>query len=72
MKPTFDIVVAHDANFGIGIDNKLAWHLPEDMSFFKRLTMGDESEKKYNQMIIKRQKKAYIDKPETTHNNRYI
>jgi len=34
------IVVATDANRGIGIDNKLPWRLPEDMAHFKRTTMG--------------------------------
>tara|TARA_B100000427_G_scaffold107786_1_gene89400 strand:+ start:2930 stop:3481 length:552 start_codon:yes stop_codon:yes gene_type:complete len=62
MKPTFDIVVAHDANLGIGIDNKLAWHLPEDMSFFKQLTMGDDLEKKYNIVIMGR--KTYESIPD--------
>ncbi len=34
------IVVAIDAQRGIGIDNKLPWHLPEDLAHFKRLTSG--------------------------------
>ena len=34
------IVVATDANRGIGIDNKLPWRLPEDMAHFKRTTLG--------------------------------
>jgi len=34
------IVVATDANRGIGIDNKLPWRLPEDMAHFKSTTMG--------------------------------
>ncbi len=34
------IVVAIDRQRGIGIDNKLPWHLPEDLAHFKRLTSG--------------------------------
>ncbi|ALC90190.1 dihydrofolate reductase [Bacillus sp. FJAT-18017] len=31
---------AMDENRVIGRDNKLPWHLPEDLKFFKRTTMG--------------------------------
>ncbi|TFW29806.1 dihydrofolate reductase [Duganella callida] len=34
------IIVATDANRGIGIHNTLPWKLPEDMAHFKRLTTG--------------------------------
>jgi len=34
------LIVALDAQRGIGIDNKLPWHLPEDLAHFKRQTTG--------------------------------
>jgi dihydrofolate reductase len=34
------IIVATDASNGIGINNSLPWHLPEDLAHFKRLTSG--------------------------------
>lgn len=33
-------ILAMDENRVIGKDNKLPWHLPEDLKFFKRVTMG--------------------------------
>ncbi|MBB5199449.1 dihydrofolate reductase [Glaciimonas immobilis] len=34
------IIVATDADNGIGIQNALPWHLPEDLAHFKRTTSG--------------------------------
>jgi dihydrofolate reductase len=34
------IIVATDAQRGIGINNTLPWHLPEDLAHFKRTTAG--------------------------------
>lgn len=34
------IIVAMDAQRGIGINNTLPWKLPEDLAHFKRLTTG--------------------------------
>jgi dihydrofolate reductase len=39
-KTNLTLVVAMDAERGIGIGNKLPWHLPEDLAHFKRLTSG--------------------------------
>lgn len=34
------IIVAVDNQNGIGKDNDLLWHLPDDMAFFRQTTMG--------------------------------
>jgi len=34
------IIVAQAQNRTIGINNKLPWHLPEDLKYFKQVTMG--------------------------------
>lgn len=34
------VIVAADNHNGIGIDNTLPWHLPEDLAHFKRTTSG--------------------------------
>src|SRR5436190_13135302 len=36
----FTIIVATDRARGIGINNALPWHLPEDLAHFKRTTSG--------------------------------
>ncbi len=38
--PQITLIVAVDAAGGIGADNKMPWHLPEDLAHFKRLTSG--------------------------------
>ncbi|HEU5436089.1 MAG TPA: dihydrofolate reductase [Telluria sp.] len=38
--PQITLVVAIDAENGIGVDNKLPWHIPEDLAHFKRVTLG--------------------------------
>ena len=35
-----NIIVAMDKNGGIGIEDRLPWHLPADLRRFKELTMG--------------------------------
>lgn len=37
---TFSAIVATDFNGGIGKDNKLLWHIPEDLKYFKSVTKG--------------------------------
>lgn len=34
------LIVAMANNYAIGKDNQLLWHLPEDLKYFKRATMG--------------------------------
>lgn len=34
------LIVARGQNGEIGKDNQLLWHLPNDLAFFKRMTMG--------------------------------
>lgn len=36
-----NLIFAQAANGVIGVDNKLPWHLPEDMAYFKKNTQGD-------------------------------
>jgi dihydrofolate reductase len=40
VKPRLTIIAAVAANGVIGKDNRMPWHLPEDLKHFKALTMG--------------------------------
>ena len=37
---TLALIAAYAQNNVVGIDNKLPWHLPEDLKYFKRITTG--------------------------------
>ncbi len=37
---TISLIVAADEEYGIGLDNKLLCHLPDDLKFFKTVTTG--------------------------------
>ena len=41
MSKSFKAIVAMSLNRGIGKENKLPWHLPEDLKWFKKLTTGN-------------------------------
>lgn len=34
------LIVAHDKNRVIGYENQMPWHLPEELQYFKKMTMG--------------------------------
>lgn len=38
--PRITLIVATDLDRGIGKDNQMPWHLPEDLARFKQLTSG--------------------------------
>lgn len=40
IKPQINLIAAVDLNFGIGNNNKLLCHLPNDLKHFKTITMG--------------------------------
>ena len=35
-----EFIVAFDKNLGIGINNKLPWHIKKDMEYFNKLTFN--------------------------------
>jgi len=38
----FSIIAAVDQNLGIGINNRLPWHLPSDLKHFNEITTGNK------------------------------
>ena len=50
------IIVARARNGAIGLDNRLPWHLPEDLAHFRRTTMG-------HTIVMGRKTWASIGKP---------
>jgi dihydrofolate reductase len=50
------LIAAMDLNQGIGIDNQLPWHLPADLRWFKKVTMG-------HHLIVGRKTYQSIGKP---------
>lgn len=37
---SISMIVAHDTNRAIGKDGKIPWHIPDDLKFFKTVTVG--------------------------------
>lgn len=50
------LMVAHDPNFVMGVNNDLPWYIPEDLKYFKETTMGKA-------MIMGRKTYESIGKP---------
>lgn len=40
MEKEISLIVATDLNLGIGFENKLLWHLPDDFKWFKKNTLN--------------------------------
>jgi dihydrofolate reductase len=51
-KKAINIIVATSTNYGIGYDNKMCWHIPEELKHFKRITSTVEDKKKMNCVIM--------------------
>ena len=50
----FKLIVAHDSNLGIGINNSIPWRLSEDMMYFKEKTSFTHHSDKQNIVIMGR------------------
>lgn len=55
----FSLIVAVDSKRGIGVSGRLPWHLPEDMKFFKEITLKSNT---VNAVIMGR--KTWMSIPE--------
>ena len=51
-KKAINIIVATSTNYGIGYDNKMCWHIPEELKHFKRITTARDDKKKRNCVIM--------------------
>jgi len=51
-KKDINMIVATSTNYGIGYDNKMCWHIPEELKHFKNITTAVEDKKKKNCVIM--------------------
>lgn len=51
MEKEISLIVATDLNLGIGFENKLLWHLPDDFKWFKKNTLNKSVVMGRNTMI---------------------
>lgn len=51
---TLSLIVAKDKKNGIGIQNKLPWHLKKELRYFKEITTKKEDPEKQNALIMGR------------------
>lgn len=47
-----NIIVATSTNYGIGFDNKMCWHIPNELKHFKNITTAVDDNKKKNCVIM--------------------
>jgi dihydrofolate reductase len=47
-----NIIVATSTNYGIGFDNKMCWHIPDELKHFKNITTAVDDDKKKNCVIM--------------------
>uniref|UniRef100_A0A5S6Q9D4 dihydrofolate reductase n=1 Tax=Trichuris muris TaxID=70415 RepID=A0A5S6Q9D4_TRIMR len=57
-----NIIVAICENFGIGLDNKIPWHLPSELKHFRKMTMTCQNAAMQNAVIMGR--KTYESIPQ--------
>jgi dihydrofolate reductase len=51
-KKDINMIVATSTNYGIGYDNKMCWHIPEELKHFKNITTAVEDKNKKNCVIM--------------------
>lgn len=62
---SFDVVVAHEASYGIGKDGQIPWkgYVPDDVAFFRKLTTSTVDPHKKNVVVMGR--KTWFSLPKT-------